>query len=108
MKALMKSEIKVEFNNSDVLGDLIKKAYFENGQMGKLLGKKNYIEVTPDLDDVLHTIVKGLHNATIKITNNDIVDGTFRFIIDENENGSIKIYPINIYCVFENSKYCFY
>ena len=108
MKSIMKSEIKVEFSNKSILTDIIQKAYFGDGQMGKLSGKKNYIEVTPELDDVFHTIVRGLHNATIKITNEEIIDGSFRFIINE-EDGSVKLYPISIYCVFDDSqKYSFY
>ena len=90
----MKSEIKVEFNNNEILKHLIQKAYFEEGQKGRLSGQKNYIELTPQVDDILHTIVKGLHNATIKISNQDMIDGTLRFII-EDENNTIKLFPIS-------------
>ncbi len=104
----MRSEIKVEFDNKEILTDLIQKAYFEDGQMGRLSGQKNYIEVTPEVDEVLHTVVKGLNNATIRIINHDLIDGTFRFIIHE-DDGSIKIYPISIFCVIDESKkYSFY
>ena len=104
----MKSEIKVEFNNNEILKHLIQKAYFEEGQKGRLSGQKNYIELTPQVDDILHTIVKGLHNATIKISNQDMIDGTLRFII-EDENNTIKLFPISMFCVIdENKKYSFY
>jgi hypothetical protein len=104
----MKSEIKVEFNNKEILNHLIQKAYFDEGQKGRLSGQRNFIELTPEIDDILHTIVKGLHNATIKITNQDLIDGTFRFII-EDENDTIKLFPISMFCVIdENKKYSFY
>lgn len=104
----MKNEIKVEFSNKEVLENLIKKSYFEEGQMGRLLGQKNFIELTPQIDDVVYTVAKGLHNATIKLTNSEIIDGTFRFII-EDKNDSIKLIPISMFCVVdENQKYSFY
>jgi len=102
----MKSEIKIEFSNSKILETLIQKSYFKEGQLGRLSGK-DYIEVTPELDDIVHTIVKGLNNATIKITNNDIIDGTFRFIIEDKDN-VIKLFPISIFCVEDDKKYFFY
>ena len=104
----MKSEIKVEFNNKEILNNLIQKAYFDEGQKGRLSGQKNYIELTPQMDDILHTIVKGLNNATIKITNSDIIDGSFRFIIEDIDD-TIKLFPISMFCIVdENKKYSFY
>ena len=47
----MKSEIKIEFSKTDLLKDLIQKAYFEEGYLGKLLTKNNYIEVSEDVDE---------------------------------------------------------
>lgn len=102
----MKNELRIEYPNSDILQELIQKSYFEQGQMGKLLGQKNYIEIKPD-DDVMYTIVNGMNNVTIKITNSDVINGAIRCIIDEKE--TIKIYPISIYCVSEEEdKYTFY
>jgi hypothetical protein len=104
----MKSEIKIEFSNKEILNQLIQKSYFENGQLGRLSGSKTYIEITPEIDDIVHTIVKGLNNATIKITNSDIIDGSFRFIVEE-KNEKIKLIPISIFCIEdENNKYSFY
>jgi hypothetical protein len=104
----MKSELKLEFNNNDVLNNLIQKSYFEEGQMGRLSGKKNFIEVTPDLDDILHTILKDLNNATVKISNPDLIDGSCRFIVSE-RNNEIKIKPISIFCIKdETGRYSFY
>ena len=102
----MKSELRIEYTNGDVLNQLIQRAYFENGQMGKLIGKENFIEVTPE-EDVLHTIVSGMNNVTIKLTNDDLIDGSARFMIDESDG--IKLYPISIYCVNQDdNRYNFY
>jgi hypothetical protein len=103
----MKNEIKVEFSNKEILNNLIKKSYFEGGQMGRLLGQKNFIELTPQVDDVVHTVAKGLHNVTIRLTNSELIDGTFRIIV-EDQNGSIKLIPISIFCIIDNQKYSFY
>jgi len=104
----MKNEIKVEFSNKEILHSLIQKSYFEEGQMGRLLGQKNLIELTPQVDDVVYTVAKGLHNATIKLTNSEIIDGTFRFIV-EDINDSVKLIPISMFCIVdENQKYSFY
>jgi hypothetical protein len=101
----MKHEIKVEFSNPIELQSLIKKAYFDNGTMGKITRKDDFIKID-ESDDVLHTIFKGLNNATVKITN-DIIDGNMRFVVDETQ-GEVRLYPISIYCIKEDQKYSFY
>ena len=104
----MKNEIKVEFSNKKILNDLIQKAYFEDGQKGRLLGQNNWLEITPQVDDVVFTVVKGLNNATIRLTNSELIDGTFRFIV-EDINDEIKLIPISMFCIVdENQKYSFY
>jgi hypothetical protein len=104
----MKSEIKIEFLKTNELESVIKKAYFEEGYLGKLITNKNYIEITPVLDDILYTVIKGLNNATLKITNPDIIDGSCRFIVDDTGDNP-KIYPISMYCIVDdNKKYIFY
>lgn len=103
----MKHEIKVEFSNSDILKGIIEKAYFEEGYAGKIMGNENFIKVDEEIDDVSYVIFKGLHNATVKITNSDVIDGAMRFLIDENNN-EVRLYPISIYCVKEDNRYTFY
>jgi hypothetical protein len=104
---MIKQEIKVEFSNSEALKTLINKAYFEQGQMGKIMGKENYIKVDESTDDIAYTIFKGLNSTTAKITNEEVIDGTMRFMIDETQ-GEVRLYPISIYCIQEESKYIFY
>jgi len=104
----MKSEIKIEFSNKKELKKIIEKAYFEEGYLGKLLTNSNFIEVTPDVDDILHTVIKGLNNATIKVSNEELIDGTCRFIVDDTGDNP-KIFPISMYCIVDdNKKYIFY
>ena len=101
---MVKHEIKVELSDSTSIKEIIEKAYFEEGQMGKILGKKHYLTID-ESDEINYTIFKGLNNATVKITN-EIIDGSMRFIVDETE-GDIRLYPISVYCVKEQ-KYSFY
>lgn len=104
----MKSEIKIEFSNQEELKKVIEKAYFEEGYLGKLLTNTNFVEITPEIDDILHTVIKGLNNATIKVTNNDLIDGSCRFIVDDT-GVNPKIYPISMYCIVDdNKKFIFY
>lgn len=102
---MIKHEIKVELDKSDELKSIIEKSYFEEGQMGKILGKKHFLTIDAS-DDINFTIFKGLNNATVKISNVDVIDGNMRFIVDETE-GDIRLYPISVYCIKED-KYIFY
>lgn len=104
---MIKNEIKVEFDNSTELKKLIEKAYFEDGNLGKITGKNHHITISPQ-DDVNWTIFKGLNNVTFKLINNDIVDGSMRFIIDDTSDSEIKLFPISVYCIKESDKYTFY
>ena len=88
---MLKHEIKVEFSNSEVLKTIIEKAYFEEGNLGKIQGKSNYFILSESVDEEAHSIIKGLHNATIKVSNIDVIDGSMRFIVEENEE-EIKLY----------------
>jgi hypothetical protein len=103
---MIKNEIKVDFSNTNQLKDLIETAYFKEGFGGKILGKKHFIKVE-ESDVVHHTVFKDLNNVTVKIQNEDVIDGSIRMIIDET-NGDLRLYPISIYCVKESDKYIFY
>ncbi len=103
---MIKHEIKVEYSNSDELKSIIEKAYFEEGQMGKIMTKEHFIKID-ESDDVNYTIFRGLNSVTAKITNEEILDGAMRFMIDETQ-GEVRLYPISIYCIKDDSKYIFY
>lgn len=103
---MIKHEIKVEISSTDALQSLIEKAYFEEGQMGRIMGKDYFLPID-ESDDVNYTIFKDLDGATAKIWNKDIIDGTMRFMVNHKDN-QIKLTPISIYCIKEEGKYIFY
>ena len=101
-------EIKLELSDSTSIQEIIENTYFEEGQMGKILGKKHYL-TNNESDEINYTIFKGLNNATVRITN-EIIDGSMRFMVDETE-GDIRLYPISVYCIPKGDKelkYSFY
>lgn len=103
----MKSELKIDYKNSEILKEVIEKTYFEYGQLGKIMGRKIPLTITPS-DDILFTILSGLDRSTIKIQNDDIIDGYFRLFVEE-ESDNIKLYPISTYCIpTEDGRYSFY
>ena len=104
---MVKHEIKVECAATDALRSIIENTYFIEGLAGKIQGKENYMVLTEEMDEISYTVLKGLHHATIKIINPDIIDGAMRFMIDES-NDELRIYPISIYCIKEDEKYIFY
>ena len=77
----MKYELKIEFKEKDELEKMIQRSYFEDGTMGKLIGKKAYIQIKQD--DPLFIVFKGLNNITAKLTNEDLIDGSMRCVVDE-------------------------
>ncbi len=103
---MAKHEIKVKISNSEEIKDLIQRAYFEEGSQGKILGKKHYLKIDRE-DDINYTIFKDLNGTTVKIINEEIIDGSMRFMVDESE-GEVKLYPISIYSINENGRYIFY
>ena len=101
---MVKHEIKVEFENSEILKTIIEKAYFEEGNLGKITGNNNFFVLDPS--EEIYETLKGLNNATVKLSN-DIIDGSMRFLVEENGD-EIKLFPISIYCIKEDDKYSFY
>jgi hypothetical protein len=101
---MVKYEIKVNYLNTEELRDIIQKAYFNEGNNGKLFGKQNFLKIN---DDVNLEIFKGLNNITVKLTNDEIIDGTMRFLVTES-NDEIRLYPVSIYALPEGEKYTFY
>lgn len=101
----MKYELKIEFKEKEQLKQIIEKSYFEDGTKGKLVGKKAYLTINQD--DPLFIVFKGLNNITAKLTNDEIIDGSMRCVVDENGE-RINLFPVNNYCVVEHEKYSFY
>jgi hypothetical protein len=101
----MKYELKIEFKEKEQLENTIQKSYFEDGTKGKLVGKKAYLTINQE--DPLFIVFRGLNNITAKLTNEDLIDGSLRCVVDETED-RINLYPVNNYCVVEHEKYSFY
>jgi hypothetical protein len=101
----MKYELKIEFKDNEQLKSIISKTYFDDGNNGKLKGKIASLKI--EKEDPLFVVFKGLNNATTKILNDDLIDGSMRCVIDE-EVEFIQLYPINNYCIIEQEKYSFY
>lgn len=97
--------MKIEFDRGKELENVIKKSYFSDENNGKLCGKKSHLKI--DKKDPIYIMLKGLNNMTIRIINEEIVDGCVRFVVDEHET-HIHLFPCSIYCIIENEKYCFY
>lgn len=103
---MTKHEIRVEIKRTEEIKNLIQLAYFEEGFGGKLIGKKYFLTIPQD-DEINWTIFSDLHNSTVKVVNEEIIDGTMRFVIDKSE-GEVRLYPISIHCIQEEDKYIFY
>lgn len=101
----MKYELRIEFKQTEELKSTIDQSYFENGNNGKLVGKKAHLTIQKE--DPLFIVFKGLNNITAKLTNDDLIDGSMRCVVDENED-RIDLYPVNNYCIVDKEKYSFY
>ncbi len=101
----MKYELKIEIKDKDQLSQVIEESYFKDGTKGKLVGMKSSIKILQD--DPLFIVFKGLNNMTAKITNDEIIDGSVRCVVDENSE-LISLFPVNPYCIVEDQKYSFY
>lgn len=101
----MKYELKIEFKDKGILDNVVQQSYFEDGTMGKLVGKKSFLPITNE--DPLFIVFKGLNNLTVKITNDELIDGSMRCVVDESAE-HINLFPINNYCIVEDKKYSFY
>jgi len=103
---MVKHEIKVEMKSTESLSELIGRAYDIKDGKGTIKGNRHTIGVCPENDAELHGILTGLHMSTIKVINNDVIEGNLRFMVFE-EGSSITLTPISIYCLKEE-KYIFF
>lgn len=101
----MKYELKIEFNKNEELKSLIEKSYFEDGTQGKLIGQKESLKIQND--DPLYIIFKGLNNMTVRLHNQELIEGSLRLVVDEHEWG-VNLFPCSVYCIVEDQKYSFY
>ncbi len=79
---------------------MIKKSY----QNGLLVDKTQ--KLVFDTNSQIYHLCKGLTNLTVRLYNDEIIDGTSRFIISE-EQDCINLSPCSLYVEYENNKYIF-
>jgi hypothetical protein len=96
----MKHEIKIEYKDTKTFSAFIKSCY-NNG----FLIKKD-IKLTFDNKSPFYAICKGLSNHTIRLTNDELIDGSLRLSIQE-EQDYISLYPCSIIYEMDNNKYSF-
>jgi len=60
-------------------------------------------------EDPLFIVFRGLNNTTVKLLNDEILEGSMRCIVDDTDN-MINLFPINNYCIIDekSKKYSFY
>ena len=100
----MKYEMRIEYENKSELNEVINKSYFTDGNQGKLLTKDN---LRIPNEDPVYIMLKGLNNMTVRVTNEDLIDGCSRFVVDEHAD-HINLIPCSNYCIIEDGKYSFY
>lgn len=96
----MKHELRFEFKDTKLLSSFIELCYNDG-----ILTDKNK-KMTFDKTSHIYNLCKGLSNLTVRIWNDEILDGTMRLIIDDTIN-EVSLYPCSIVYVMDNNKYSF-
>jgi hypothetical protein len=96
----MKHEIKIEYKDTKALSEFIKSSY-EDG----VLMNKN-MKLIFDNKSQFYILCKGLSNHTLRLTNDELIEGSLRFSIQEEED-NIVLYPCSIIYEIDNNKYSF-
>jgi hypothetical protein len=96
----MKYELKIDFKDTKLFLDYIKSCY--NG--GVLVDKTK--KLIFDNTTTVFPLCKGLTNLCARLYNDEIIDGSLRFIINE-ENDLVSLTPCSIYYEIDNNKYSF-
>ncbi len=99
----MKSEIKVEINNKELISDFFKKSY----KNGKIHGSDNLLLLKKSDDKDLFNILKDSNKIIVRVTNKDVIDGFCRFVVEKNAKG-INFYPISINYLIDHNRWIFY
>jgi hypothetical protein len=96
----MKHELKIEYKDTKTFSNFIKSCY-DNG----VLVNKN-AKIIFDKKSNFYNLCKGLSNHTIRLTNEELIDGSLRFSIQE-EKDIIVLYPCSIIYEMDDNKYSF-
>jgi len=103
----MKS-VRIPFDDSEKLRELISNVYFGGGNNGKLstFVKSDILVESP----VLKLILSDMSGYLIKVTNEDVISGSMAFGVVEKED-EIFLVPKSVYCIKKNEDkdiYSFY
>ena len=96
----MKHELKIEFKETQILKSLLEETYKD----GYLFNRDTKIVI--EETSPIYILCKGLNNLTVRIWNEEIIDGPWRFIIQENVD-IISLHPCSIKYEIDNDKYSF-
>jgi hypothetical protein len=97
----MKSEVKIEIENTKLLENLFKDSY-ENGTI-----LDNTKSIVLDKSDDLYKFFEESHNIIIRVTNKDLIDGFCRFILDLRDD-RLVMRPVSINYIEEGEKWIFF
>tara|TARA_R110000772_G_scaffold66676_3_gene148356 strand:+ start:5087 stop:5407 length:321 start_codon:yes stop_codon:yes gene_type:complete len=103
--------IKFEYDQTNELKSLIEQVYFIDGDNGKLPDSPQE-HITLDQDDLYYQVLTGL-DYSVRIRNNDLIEGSMDFSMVENTD-TIELIPSSKYCVKvmdgkeKKEKYSFY
>jgi hypothetical protein len=96
----MKHELKIEYKDTKTFSTFIESSYKD----GNLVNRNNKMIFTKG--STIHSLCKGLSNHTIRLTNDEIIDGSLRLSIQE-EGEEVALYPCSIVYEMDSNKYSF-
>ena len=85
----MKYDIKIDFKDIKILSRYIKSVY----NNGYLIDKSKPLEIAEN--SFIFPLCKGLTNHTVRLCNEELIDGSLRLIIEEHSN-VILLYPASM------------
>lgn len=97
----MKSEIKIEFEDSKTIIKFFERSYKD----GKIRSGCEPLVVDSSTD--LFNSLKTIDNGIIRLTNRDVIDGFCRFIISSDGN-KIELIPISINYIIIDNRWSFF
>lgn len=97
----MKSEIKIEFEDSKTIIGFFERSYKD----GKIRSGCESLAVDSSTDSF--NSLKTIDNGIIRLTNRDVIDGFCRFIISSDGN-KIELVPISINYIIIDNRWLFF
>jgi hypothetical protein len=97
----MKSEIKIEFEDSERLSKFFETSY-KNSTIKSRCSPLKIDEV-----DSIHKALKSINGGVIRIVNKDVIDGFCRFIISVN-GSDMELIPISIHGILIDKRWNFF